>query len=980
VPVGSYVVKAECPGFKTVITWPITIEASQLARLDLLLALGPFDELVEVVATNPLLQTEKAPVGEVVSGTTATDLPLNGRNTGQLTLLLPGVVTPNPMSFTAIRNFAGGRPFVNGHREQTNNYMLDGVDMNESINNQVPYQPSPDALAEISVETNNYSAEVGNVGGAVVNNVFKSGTNRLHGNFFEFLRDSRLDANPWAANRSSASKQERAQHIFGATAGGPLVHNHLFFFADYQGTRLDEPEDGIISVAPEAWRRGDFSGLTGVTIIDPLTGQPFPNNVIPADRINPVARAILNDTSLYPLPNRSVTGVQGNYVDRRLTRTRANQWDVKVDANLSAKDKFFARYSHADYESFAERETIPLLLGVRNEAPTRNFAANWSRVIGPSVVNEMLVGYNQVGIVRTFDDLARLGNANEKFGIPGGQPIPGLSSINFGSGLTGIGDLASISDTFNKTYQIDEKITGSRGRHTLKFGGQLLHLSQRRYYAGNNGALGLFSYTGTFTNFGFADFLLDDVSQKGRGSVASPWTQLHNRVAVYGQDDVKVTDHLTLNLGLRWAYTSPLVEKDDRQVNFDLSTGRQLVAGRDGSSRALYDPYYKGFEPRIGLAWRLGELWVMRGAYGSVQYMEGTGGNLRLPMNPPFFFESDVRYDRTTGPGTSRSGFEGLKVSDQPAGQVRTWDPQLRPQLTHQWNVFIERLLHDTMSVSVGYVGHHADYLVTPVEGNQPLPGSGPASTWRPLQERRPLYAFAPQITNISVTAARGRSDYRALQASVRQQLAGGLEFIGSYTLSRAMTNNLGYFGAPGLVAASGSYWQNAYDPDSEYGPAFFDATHNFVWSGSYALPGGVNLSGILQWRSGFPITVIDSRGSSLQAVRGFERPNRVGSGTVAHPTIDHWIDINAFSRAELGTWGNSGVGILRAPGYANVDVALAKQLWRAGLVRVEAFNVLNHPNFGPPARDLNAPNTFGTITSTVNAPRTIELVLKVTF
>jgi hypothetical protein len=311
---------------------------------------------------------------------------------------------------------------------------------------------------------------------------------------------------------------------------------------------------------------------------------------------------------------------------------------------------------------------------------------------------------------------------------------------------------------------------------------------------------------------------------------------------------------------------------------------------------------------------------------------------------------------------------------------VRTWDPQLRPQLTHQWNVFIERLLHDTMSVSVGYVGHHADYLVTPVEGNQPLPGSGPASTWRPLQERRPLYAFAPQITNISVTAARGRSDYRALQASVRQQLAGGLEFIGSYTLSRAMTNNLGYFGAPGLVAASGSYWQNAYDPDSEYGPAFFDATHNFVWSGSYALPGGVNLSGILQWRSGFPITVIDSRGSSLQAVRGFERPNRVGSGTVAHPTIDHWIDINAFSRAELGTWGNSGVGILRAPGYANVDVALAKQLWRAGLVRVEAFNVLNHPNFGPPARDLNAPNTFGTITSTVNAPRTIELVLKVTF
>jgi hypothetical protein len=1002
VPVGTYVVKAEITGFKTVVTRPMALEASQIARLDFRLEVGALQETLEVVGTSPLLQTEKASVGEVISGTTATRLPLNGRNTGQLALLLTGALTPNPTSFTAVRNFGSGRPFVNGHREQTNNFMLDGVDMNESIDNLVPYQPSPDALAEISVETNNYSAELGNVSGAVINNVFKSGTNELRGNVFEFYRDSRFDANSWANNRSGAAKPERTQHIFGGTVGGPIVRNRIFFFGDYQGTRLDEPGAGLASVAPAEWRRGDFSGLSGVTIVDPRTGQPFPGNRIPESRISPVARALLSDTSLYPLPNRSVSGVQNNYVGNRLVTTRAHQWDVKVDANLSANDSLFVRYSHAEYESAPELETIPLFLGLRNEGPTRNLAANWNRVLGSSLVNEVLVGYNQVGVVRAFDDLAGLGNANARFGIPGDQPFAGLSSINFGSGLSSIGNAASIWDTLNRTYQINERLTWSRGRHTMKFGGQLLHLSQERYYAGNNGALGLFTYSGTFTNFGFADFLLDQLSQKGRGSVAPPWTHLHNRVAVYAQDDFKVTDSLTMNLGLRWAYTSPLVEKDDRQANFDLRSGQHLLAGQNGNSRALYEPYYKGWEPRLGVAWTPTDRWVLRGGYGIVQYMEGTGANLRLTLNPPFFFESDVRYDRTTGAGTIQTGFEGLQALDRPSGQVRAWDPNLRPQFTQQWNLFVEYLLRDSTSLSVGYVGHHADHLVTPVEGNQPLPGTGPVSTWLPLQQRRPLFAVAPLITNISTTAARGRSNYNALQSSVRQRLAGGVEFLASYTWSKAMTNNLGYYGSPG-VAASGAYWQNAYDPDSEYAPAFFDATHNFVWSGTYEVPfgnerrwganlspwadallGGWSLSGILQLRSGFPITVVDGRGSSQQAVRGNERPNRIGSGDVDNPTIDRWIDINAFQRAELGTWGNSGVGILRAPGYVNLDLALGKRFpigdKRSAQVRVEAFNVLNHPSFGPPARNIGDPNTFGTITSTVSAARTIELVTKFNF
>jgi len=460
---------------------------------------------------------------------------------------------------------------------------------------------------------------------------------------------------------------------------------------------------------------------------------------------------------------------------------------------------------------------------------------------------------------------------------------------------------------------------------------------------------------------------------------------------------------LTLNLGMRWAYTQPLVEKDNRQSNFDLTTGQQIFA-KDGDreSRALYKSYTNGFEPRLGAAWHPGERWVLRGGYGISQYMEGTGANLRLPLNPPFFFESFVQYDATTGGGTLGSGFADLKPLDQPSGQVRAWDPNLRPQFTQQWNVFTEYLLTPSTSASVGYVGHHATHLVTPVEGNQPLPGGGDPSTWAPSQSRRPLFATAPLITNISTTAARGVSNYNGLQASVRQRSTKGFEYLASYTLAKVLTNNLGYYGSAG-VNAEGAYWMNAYRPDWNYGPAFFDARHNFVFSANYELPfgrgrtwgsgasdlvnalvGGWSVSGIFQARTGFPVTVIDGRGSSLQAVRGNERPNCIGDPTPADQNINHWLDINAFARAALGTWGNCGIGVARAPGYRNVDAVVAKRVNTGGErfieFRAEAFNLTNTPSFSPPARDINAPNTFGTITNTVSTARTVELVLKFFF
>lgn len=1010
--VGTYTVTAELTGFRPTERNGVQLEARQIARLDFTMAVGTVQESLQVTASAPILQTETTTVGEVISGTTVDSLPLNGRNTAQLPLLLPGTVTYNPRGFTNIGAVNSNRPFVNGNREQTNNFTVDGFDVNETVDNRVAYQPIPDALAEISVETNNYQADTGNVGGAAVASVLKSGSNQFHGNLFEFYRNSDLDANTWENNRSGAAKQERRQDIYGGTLGGPVARDRFFFFTDYQGSRQDAPGFGTASVAPEAWRRGDLSSIT-TAIRDPLTGLPFAGNQIPAARISPVARALLNDLGNYPLPNRPVNGVLGNFVGETLLKIRAHQGDLRFDWNASQNDKLFVRGSFATYEDARDKNPLALVFSTRNDQPFWNIGANWNRIFGPSLVSETLVGYSHTRVISETYDWSGLGAGNAKYGIAGGQPIDGLTSIGWGSGLTAPGAIAPDSDTLATTLQFNEKITWITGRHTVKAGGQWLHYNQRRFYAGNNGLLGFINYNGAFTGFAFSDFLLDLASSKGRGGgdPNDPWTHLQDRAAIFLQDDFKIRPDLTLNVGLRWAYTSPLVEKDNRQSNFDLVTGRQIFAS-DGSleDRALYKPYYKGFEPRLGLAWTVTDRLVARAGYGVSQFMEGTGANLRLPLNPPLFFESAVNYDVTTGAGNAASGFAGLIAGTTPSGNVRAYAPDLRPQFSQQWNAFLEYQLSSSTSAQLGYVGHHAEHLVAPVEGNQALPGVGDPATWAPKNTRRPLFASQPLVTTIATTASRGGSRHHSMQASVRQRPWHGVEFLASYTLGSTRTNNRGFygvFGGTGLQgvtsATEGAYWQNTYDPEAEWGPAFHDARHNLVVSGTVQLPfgrdrrfgsswnravdaiaGGWQIGGIVQARSGLPITVIDGRARSLQGERGAERPNCVGDWKPSNQSLTQWLDINGFAAVPLGTFGNCSVGVARAPGYKNVDLVLAKKLnftaARYAEMRLEAFNVFNIPSFGPPARDISAPNTFGQITSTVSAPRVVELVLKLYF
>ncbi|MCC6590701.1 MAG: TonB-dependent receptor [Bryobacterales bacterium] len=1047
-PVGSYNIEAELQGFKKSVIGPIQLVVNQTARVDIKMELGEITQSVEITGAAPILQTESTQTGDTLNSTTVTNIPLNGRNFVSLTLLIPGAVSPDP---AGTNNRLGARPYVNGNREQTNNFMLDGVDVNDSIDNRVGYSPNVDALEEVRVLTGNAAAEFGNAGGATVMLQMKSGTNEVHGNVFEFLRNNALDANGFFRNRNlnTARRNGFKRNIFGGTLGGPIKKNKMFFFTDYEGTVQRSGGPSTASVAPAAWRTGDLSAFSN-RIIDPLTGSQFPNNQIPVSRFSPVARYLFSNPALYPLPNQAGTGalgINGNYGGSTASKLDNHQGDVKIDYRLSDRDNLMGRFSIGSYETAGSLNPLAVQMTSAQSAPTRSAIVNWNRTFSPTIVNEARIAFSRVVIVdSTLDWSGLLGaNGNQTFGIPGGQAIPGLSSISLGSGLTGIGSTANLSNTADNKYIVYDNMTWQKGRHFIKMGGQLMRYQQNRYYAGNNGALGAFRYTGTYTTLDFADFLLDQLNGKGRGSATGTWGHRFWRPALFIQDDFKVASNFTLNLGLRWEYMQPIYEVNDRQVNINTFTGQLIYPSENGEyGRALYKGYWKQFMPRVGFAWTPGGFnnkLVVRAGAAYQSFMEGTGANLRLPMNPPYFVETDITYDPRV-PGSILTGFSDVVSQNitldmaRPAGtpnpqlQARAWDLNLRPQTTAQFNFTLEYQMDDATSFSAGYVGQKGTHLVAPVEANQPVPGTGAFDTWTTLNTRRPLYNLLPNVGNIARTESSATMDYHSLQTTMRRRMKSGLDFIASYTFGKTLTDNLGYYGS-GFTSNEGAYWQNAYDRRSNRGPAFYDVRHNFTIGGNYETPfgkgrrwgssanrfvegvfGGWMTSFNIQARTGLPLTV---RANDLtgMAVRGNVRANyyRPLQVNEAGQTVDNWfglpgygdtaaranlfcgIDANgnaidngtcAYGQPGRGQFGNAGIGTERGPSFFNFDFAIGKQFRVTEKqhldFRAELFNAFNHVSWAPPGLNIANPNTFGQINSQVQSPRNIQFGLKYFF
>jgi len=1022
-PVGDYTITAEAPGFKVSTLGPFRLDVNQTVREDIQLEVGQLSERVEVSSTAEILQTENAQTGEIISGRQATELPLNGRNFVSLTLLVPGSINPYPANIqTAQRNTTGGRPYVNGNREQSNNFLLDGIDINEPVGDLIGYTPNVDAVQEIQVLTGNANAEFGNGNGAVVNMTTKSGTNQFRGNIFEFLQNDKLNANSFFNNRSGAKKQALRQNIFGGTLGGPIRKDRLFFFIDYQGTRIANNGPSTAAVVPASMRAGDLSKYTQV-IRDPLTGNAFPGNLIPVNRFGPAATALFANQKLYPLPNATGSGpigVVGNFAGVLASATQNDQADAKIDYKVNDKDSIFGRFTIDRYFSSPSAEPLPITIAQATNAPTTGGVINWTHTISPTTVNEARVGYTRVKIqTQTIDPDGVLGrNGNQLLGIPGSQPIAGASSISLGGDFTNIGSAASDRNTTDNDFHYSDNLTKIVGRHALKMGANFIRYLENNYYAGNNGLLGVFTYDGTYTGNGFADFLLDTLHTKGRGSQTGLWGHRQWRDGIFFQDDFKIRRNLTVNLGLRWEYTEPLYEVADRQANLNLQTGQEELAGKNGNSRALYNPYYKQFMPRFGFAFtpsRLNNKFVVRGGYGITSFLEGTGANLRLPLNPPFYFESNITYDKNT-PGHITSGFTDVQPLNFLSGQVRYWNPDLRPAFIQQWNLSTEYVFTQNFSLTTAYIGQNGTHLVNAREYNQPLPGVGPVATWLPLQQRTPLYSVAPLITNVSGTDSSSIMRYNSLQVTANKRLSNGFQFSGAYTYSKTLADSLGYYGSSG-VAAEAAYWQNAYNRRADYGPAFFDARHIFSFGSTWDLPvgkdrrfgrnmnraadliiGGWKMDSVVSMHSGFPITIL-SADQTNQSVRGSStRPNAYRPVTIQHQSIDHWFGTSnttcltpgvdtgtcTYGVAAPGVFGNAGVGTERAVAFKNLDLSFGKKFPvmenRYLDFRADLFNILNHPNFGPPGNNISSTGSFGVISTQIGSARVIQMALKFYF
>jgi hypothetical protein len=1023
-PVGVYNLRVENAGFQAATQSNITLQMNQVAKLDFQLQVGNVQTTVEVTAAAPVLQTESTLLGQVIDSRTNTTLPLATRNYVQLTLLTAGSVHPDPSSFTNGQTTASsGRPYVNGNREQANNFILDGLDNNQVSDNLVGYAPSVDAIQEFNEITQNAPAEFGNFMGAIVSTSIKSGTNQFHGDAFEFLRNDKLNANSWSNNFTGAPRQKLRWNEFGATLGGPIKKDKLFFFVDYQGQRFDTPTSiGATSLLTAKERSGDYSQLLpSIQLYNPLSvvngkRQPFAGNIIPASMLDPVALKIVNDTSAYPLPTGS--GLINNYLYASHTYINGDQGDAKVDWTITDKDRLSARYSQSMITN-PTTNNVPIFYDSFANYPTHNGVLDWTRTISPTIVNEARVGVNYVFV----NNGAASNGVND---LPSTVGLPGVVSAflpaqNFSGGNAGAIGNSDIYQLFADTViQYEDTVNITKGAHTFHLGFQGWRQRIDTFYSGNNGRAGTFTYDGRYTagpnplatagagsGIAEADFMLGMPAEIGGGVNGGTWGQRANVFSTFFQDDWHITPKITLNLGLRWELHTPWVEVKDRQSNFGLISGAEELPGQNGNSRALYHTYngITNFQPRLGVAWNVANDTVVRAAYTLSSYLEGTGTNLRLTINPPFAHETDANYTSLSQPGSTLSqGFLPLEAnpSDPFAGSlIRLWDPNVRPAVSNQWNLTVQRQLPGNTTLQLGYVGQRTTHLMVPMPYFQKQLLSDGTVVGSPyLSGNSTLYN---EISQISGTASNGNQGYNALQAVLQKRLSNGLEYSVAYTYSKCMTDSSGYYGSwGGQTTPVSPYWQNLYDKKAEWGPCYYDVTHVLTSYATYDLPfgrdrkfgksmnpvinavaGDWQANAILSLHTGFALTTSGPDASGTNS-RG-ARPNCLAPatefGTQNSPSGGYqWFDNSSsvFGPAATGTFGTCGVGTLRGPGLHTLDLSLSKFFnfterykleFRSEFVNFTNTPILNSPNTG-------LGTTMGLLQSSQGA-RQIQFALK---
>ncbi|HEY7499441.1 MAG TPA: carboxypeptidase regulatory-like domain-containing protein [Vicinamibacterales bacterium] len=1027
-PTGHYTITSEMTGFKTVALSNIEVGVDQRVRINIKHEIGAMTESVNVTAETPLLQTSSSELGTTVTNQQIEALPLNGRNFVNLTRTIPGVLRGIPganidgagsLAWRASASFS-----ANGQRPRDNNYMLDGVDNNETWLQTVVIFPSVDALDEFKMQTSTYSAEYGRSLGGVVNLQIKSGTNNMRGSGFEFHRNDAFDANNFFNNRAGRAKPDFKQNQFGGTLGGAIFRDKTFFFTDYQGHRETQGQTFLSTVPSLAMRRGDFSEITR-PIYDPTTGQPFQGNIIPSGRIDPVARNIVDQ--LYPEPN--TTGTRqasngqtiNNYLINPIKERQDNQFDVKVDHNLSSGSRFFTRYSFQKTHRL-QPATLPhgdagATFGAGDgNIKGQSLAFNHTQSLALNWLNEFRFGWSSIKFLMTPIDY--LQNPAQAVGLPGinmNDATSGMTQLAFQNirNLGANGNQPLITN--QNDFQIFDNVTWIKGKHTIKSGGSVTLRSREILNADT--IVGNFSFNNNMTSncagqpagctvnsttgFDVASFMLGFVNVKSRNLFdATTYTEKRPEYALYVQDDYRLTSRLTMNLGLRWDVYPPWIEVDDRQSNFDETTGRFVVASDDaviaGVAVGRYLQTYskRDLGPRFGFAYDLdgsGKT-LVRGGFGIFWNFTPGGTSSSKAQNPPFLQSTTINANPTAYGVNNllRDGLPpppGVDPNRPSAGSTRSiFDINFRDAYARQWNLNVQRQLFTNYMLEVAYVGSQGRHMILKGDPNQARPVVGVTDS----NVNRPYAQLAPALRTIGQVQSKGTLDYHALLVKFQRRFANNFSMLNSYTFGKAIDLNSDNDGTVTLT--------NVYDPQYNRGPADYDITHTFTSSVIYEIPwarekvyGGWQMSGIMLVRGGLPLTVTATQG--VQSTGTGNRPNRVCDGRISNPTIERWFDTSCFVQVSeiTGTYGDSGRGVIRGPGSFNIDASLIKntKIGRYSTeIRIEAFNILNHPQFANPNTTVgNA--AYGTISAMLSSPscslcgtveRQVQLGVKVKF
>ncbi|HEX4021660.1 MAG TPA: carboxypeptidase regulatory-like domain-containing protein [Acidobacteriaceae bacterium] len=1057
--IGNYQVTVTANGFTAEQFPPFALEVNQTAKEDAQLKVGASNTTTVVTAANSqILNTNDASLGIVMTNKEIQTIPLNGRNFSTVTLFQPGAVNTDPQGLTgdnAIERetYNNGTNSINGNRNQANNYTLDGIDMNEGQNNLIAYNPAPEAIQQIKVITANAPAEYGNVNGGDVLAVLKSGTDHFHGEAYAYLENDNLDANTWGNKNNTPiiPRNPYTQTIFGGTIGGPVLHDKLFFFADYEGARRHTGGTGTASVFPAAMRMGDFSALlhppNTTTTFQPIqlydtqnNFAPYPNNKIPSI-LNPVAKFLFANPSLYPLPNSTpIDGIaENNYQGSTRSFVVNNQGDIKIEWDPRSADKITSFYGQSDPFD-GQVAVLAISFPSQNVYPTKLGGGMWVHVFSPSLVNEARVGFTRVRWDNSVptDPTGQFGiGGNAKVGIPlpFKQTDDGFSFQSLQNNFSGVGSPANVQVIRDNTFSYGDNLTWQHGLHLFSMGVQAIRYQQNYYNADNYGFLGQIEYSGVFTGnpnvtnggagFSPADFVLNRVAA---AQIAAPGGLVGNRqwrTAGFFQDDWRITPTLTLNLGVRYEYDQPWYEVNNKTANVLLSgpqMGTVIYAGPVPASapagsqrcgnRACYQPTYDQIMPRIGFAFQVKPQFVVRGGYGTTSFLEGNAGNQRLTSSPPFiqaYNKKALIPTNTNGgtPYTVQEGFTSASGDINYAGQgYGAWPQNMQPAYIQEFNLTLEYALNSRTSLSAGYIGETGQHLIDYRNGNQ-LTAPGAVA---------PFVNLVGQGGVLLVTEPEAMMNYNALQATLRQHEAFGLDYTVNYTYGRAMTNSSGNYGTPNIEGSDGAF-QNGYDGAADVGPAGQDIRNNLSFLGVYALPfgqgrrfvpqanrlvdaaiGGWSLSTSFFAYSGFPITM-NGPGEINTGSYGQSRANNYRKIIVRHRNIHNWFGTDpsavpcqgpgenngvcAYGTAAVNTYGTASVNSERTPGYRQVDASFFKDFHitegQAVTFRADFFNAFNIASYGNPDNGITDTN-FGMISGVRSPPRQVQLSLHYSF